>query len=330
MIIDTNKSYRRNIPYLHIYALYLEDDKWYVGLTHNVEKRVEEHKSGSGARWTKIHKPIKLVYDWTTAVVSKRKGEDLETKKTIELMKQYGRENVRGGAFVSVNQEEIDSLLGEALCHEIDKASANCGEGEFDYLIKRDKSSKNRHKMKRESLTNYITHKNTTHYELDKKRRFIRIFFSSIPSKSLRKELISQGWDYYEPARYWSKYYDELSLEYAREICGKSSDIDEDDEELLRQEVESIFGDNENSEDDLNKASYILNDDKHRVEIYFNGVPDEDIINKVKADGWQYYWKGFYWHKKFSYKSEQFANAICNEYNSRKMTFIEKFDLPFN
>ena len=34
----------------------------YCGYTDNVEKRFEKHLSGHGAKYTKSHKPLKIVY----------------------------------------------------------------------------------------------------------------------------------------------------------------------------------------------------------------------------------------------------------------------------
>ena len=44
----------------NIYVLRLRSGKYYVGKTDNVEKRFQDHMSGSGASWTRKYKPIAI------------------------------------------------------------------------------------------------------------------------------------------------------------------------------------------------------------------------------------------------------------------------------
>jgi len=46
----------------YMYILQCADGSFYTGSTNNLERRIEEHKSGEGAKFTKEHFPIKLVY----------------------------------------------------------------------------------------------------------------------------------------------------------------------------------------------------------------------------------------------------------------------------
>ena len=48
-------------PY-YIYVLLTKFNTLYCGYTDNVEKRFEKHLSGHGAKYTKSHKPLKIVY----------------------------------------------------------------------------------------------------------------------------------------------------------------------------------------------------------------------------------------------------------------------------
>ncbi|MBP3297129.1 MAG: hypothetical protein J6M27_11155 [Lachnospiraceae bacterium] len=125
MIIYTNPPRKeRYIPYYHLYVLLLEDEKYYVGISRNVKKRFLAHQTGQGAEWTKIHKPIKIIDDIQLAFCSYKKVKPYEDGKTIELMKKYGRENVRGGIYCAVDQRVVDSLLGQSLCIEINWLAA--------------------------------------------------------------------------------------------------------------------------------------------------------------------------------------------------------------
>jgi predicted GIY-YIG superfamily endonuclease len=83
-----------------LYVLQLENDKWYVGKTHDIAKRFKEHQSGKGSAWTTMNKPVRIV--------ESRPLKDTydETNTTKELMKKYGIDNVRGGAHVQVVMPE--------------------------------------------------------------------------------------------------------------------------------------------------------------------------------------------------------------------------------
>jgi hypothetical protein len=80
-----------------IYVLELEDDCFYVGITYNLNLRIAQHLSGTGAGWTKMHRPVKIVevfHDGCT-----RQMEDEVTKRYVDI---YGAENVRGGSWCKV------------------------------------------------------------------------------------------------------------------------------------------------------------------------------------------------------------------------------------
>jgi predicted GIY-YIG superfamily endonuclease len=100
-----------------LYVLQLENGKYYVGRTDDVAKRYAEHKSGRGSEWTKIHKPIKMLETHES-----KTAED-ETNLTKHLMKKYGVDNVRGGAYC---QREVPDYLEDMLEHETRSASDKC------------------------------------------------------------------------------------------------------------------------------------------------------------------------------------------------------------
>lgn len=45
-----------------VYILKCSDGSFYTGITNNLEKRFSEHKKGLGGRYTRSHKPIKIIY----------------------------------------------------------------------------------------------------------------------------------------------------------------------------------------------------------------------------------------------------------------------------
>lgn len=48
------------MPYCYI--LKCSDGTFYTGWTTDIERRVKQHNAGQGARYTRIRRPVKLVY----------------------------------------------------------------------------------------------------------------------------------------------------------------------------------------------------------------------------------------------------------------------------
>jgi putative endonuclease len=60
LIIPQNNNARMKRGYLYI--LRCSDGSYYTGSTNNLERRLQEHRSGKGANHTKKHLPVELVY----------------------------------------------------------------------------------------------------------------------------------------------------------------------------------------------------------------------------------------------------------------------------
>ena len=72
----------------YVYILLCCDGSFYTGYTKNVETRMRLHQIGKGARYTKIHKPQKLVYseDYPSRSLAMRR--EREIKKMSHQQKQ--------------------------------------------------------------------------------------------------------------------------------------------------------------------------------------------------------------------------------------------------
>ena len=82
-----NYSFKENS---YVYFLKLANDKYYIGFSVDVVKRLTQHFSGDGAKWTQLHPPV--------SIVSIIPGDKTQEKIiTLKYMKKYGWENVRGG-----------------------------------------------------------------------------------------------------------------------------------------------------------------------------------------------------------------------------------------
>ena len=106
-----------------VYILELQNGKYYVGRTSNLQRRLQDHFSHSGSYWTKKHKPLRLI----------RKIENNcdsmfdEDKFVKETMAEFGVDNVRGGSYV---QDYISSDVKALIEKEIRFAKdlcINCG-----------------------------------------------------------------------------------------------------------------------------------------------------------------------------------------------------------
>lgn len=53
---------RRRTNDWHLYVAECADGSYYTGIAKNVEKRIEAHNSGKGAKYTSTHGPVKLIF----------------------------------------------------------------------------------------------------------------------------------------------------------------------------------------------------------------------------------------------------------------------------
>lgn len=49
----------------YLYILRCKDGSFYTGITTNVEKRLEAHRSGKGAKYTRGRGPLEVIYSET-------------------------------------------------------------------------------------------------------------------------------------------------------------------------------------------------------------------------------------------------------------------------
>ena len=68
----------------YVYIVKCKDDSLYTGYAKNVGQRVEKHNKGLGAKYTKVRRPVVLVYQ----EMYETKSEALKREYQI---KQYSR-----------------------------------------------------------------------------------------------------------------------------------------------------------------------------------------------------------------------------------------------
>jgi predicted GIY-YIG superfamily endonuclease len=97
-----------------IYVLALEDDCYYVGITHNLNLRYAQHLAGDGANWTTVHKPLRIV-----EVISEDATLQKENQVTRSYINRYGEEKVRGGSYCRVSRPDPKFLLSDDDCKQM-------------------------------------------------------------------------------------------------------------------------------------------------------------------------------------------------------------------
>ena len=101
----------------YVYILKLTKGKYYVGKTTDIKARLAGHNSGYGSEWTRKYKPIDIV-----DILTKCDAYD-EDKYTLQYIKKYGVDNVRGGSFSSI---ELSASTREIIEHMIRGAEDRC------------------------------------------------------------------------------------------------------------------------------------------------------------------------------------------------------------
>jgi len=88
----------------YLYALLLENDYYYIGITIKPQERILAHFKGEGANFTKKNTPIKLVELYSLNEVDRKLAYKQETLKTREFRNIYGSDKVIGGKYLSIKK----------------------------------------------------------------------------------------------------------------------------------------------------------------------------------------------------------------------------------
>lgn len=94
-----------------VYILKLEQDKYYVGKTQDLDNRLVQHKTGNGSAWTRKYPVIELIDS-----IENCNAFD-EDKYVKMYMDEYGIDNVRGGSYTMIElpDEQVNCLKKELL-----------------------------------------------------------------------------------------------------------------------------------------------------------------------------------------------------------------------
>lgn len=75
----------------YVYMLRCGDGSLYTGITTDVSRRLAQHRSGKGAKYTRSHLPVELAYqepqpDKSAALRREREIKALPREKKLELL----------------------------------------------------------------------------------------------------------------------------------------------------------------------------------------------------------------------------------------------------
>jgi len=83
------------MPY-YVYIILCKDNSFYTGYAKNLDSRMKLHLNGKAARYTRMHKPKKLVYveefsSRAEAMRSERRTKRLNHQQKLELINSHAK-----------------------------------------------------------------------------------------------------------------------------------------------------------------------------------------------------------------------------------------------
>lgn len=103
---------------MKIYVLKLRSNKYYIGKTTDIPKRLRQHFSGEfSSKWTSKYKPLKV-----ERIIDN--VDEFDEDKWVKIyMKKYGIDNVRGGSYSSM---EIHFTVRHFIQNELNHSEEKC------------------------------------------------------------------------------------------------------------------------------------------------------------------------------------------------------------
>ena len=94
---NNNKLNDKDIVYTYI--VQCADGSLYTGWTYDLEKRIESHNAGKGAKYTRSRLPVKLVYyesckDKIAAMKREYAIKQLERKDKLKLIEEFKNSDI--------------------------------------------------------------------------------------------------------------------------------------------------------------------------------------------------------------------------------------------
>lgn len=95
----------------YTYILECADHTYYTGWTNDLEKRLQAHQSGKGAKYTKTRRPVTLLYFETYAT----KQEAMSREYAIKQLKREQKEQLMTGHPLSKKDKKYIQRCNETI-----------------------------------------------------------------------------------------------------------------------------------------------------------------------------------------------------------------------
>jgi predicted GIY-YIG superfamily endonuclease len=114
---------RKNFNNTGVYKLKLNNNKYYIGKSKNIKRRIWCHENDNGSYWTKqFH-----VINRGILITDENNGKFWELEETLENMYLYGINNVRGSMFTKFTLSREDKIKAAQLYCEMYDLCRKCG-----------------------------------------------------------------------------------------------------------------------------------------------------------------------------------------------------------
>jgi predicted GIY-YIG superfamily endonuclease len=115
----------QNVDGKETYVLKLLNDKYYVGESNNVKRRIWAHSNDNGSAWTKRY-GVERKMECIPCTSNLH-----ELVQTLEMMKEYGIDNVRGSMFTKpFPLDPSEKIMAAQLYCELHNLCRRCGSNE--------------------------------------------------------------------------------------------------------------------------------------------------------------------------------------------------------
>jgi hypothetical protein len=100
------------VIYPQLYVLELEEGKYYVGVTYEFGRRLNQHMAGDGALWTARYKVRRVE---RVELIIDQDPHEVEKDVTLQLMRIHGYQNVRGGPWCQVEMKSEPRIFSTVI-----------------------------------------------------------------------------------------------------------------------------------------------------------------------------------------------------------------------
>ena len=106
---------------MYLYILKQTQNKFYVGKTRYLKSRIINHFMFKKKGWTNKYKPESVYF------IKKMNLAFEEDMKTLEMMKKYGIDNVRGGSFSNIQLSNCEISIINKMINTAEDKCFICG-----------------------------------------------------------------------------------------------------------------------------------------------------------------------------------------------------------